>query len=833
MPRSIRRPPHDSLAADISRYWIGRLKRIWEEKPEHIKKKDLRYNPRDPLGRVAQKAVIIAYADSVHEKGRAALDTLKAFLKAHFPAVGGLHILPACDIAEDRFNDGGFSQIRRDRIHGPYGTNAGFEALMAEYFSMTDMVLNHVDFAHPRFQQYLDGDDRAGDCFFIFSEPEYRQRRARGDFSKIFRPRPFPLFTIFRRNPRGEGADRPHDRRVSAMNRRFCRQNREPLPDALVDLLTVFHKIRNDQMLLADDYWRITRFRDFLVSRTGMDPEDLFTVSGTQETRHRPYIFQPDIAEMPDLLASVLPRIGIPATEAGAYAAIYADNDADLFGEPVRALTTFSHVQVDLNTTTFEGLKLLIDDFAWYLKMDLNMLRLDAANFAFKRWGTSCFGLPEVKKLLKILYLSMDCVSPRMVPNLEVNAPLSAVLEQMADRTAPPPMMYDFHLPSLLPVVFNTADARPLLGVFDLIAAFDIPGESIRFSLDESHDGKSVSGSGGADGLLTYAQRRALVRTVSGNGGYVKTKSTPIGRYPSAEFSRICSEAGLDPAAAAGSLFEDGPDPEGMLHLKSAIRRPAHIAEALAVDPKRVRDHAALDYFCGKILEGREPYELCITTRDALERLDDPAGEVNRYLAFKTLAFAVMGRHVKATFFNDLAGLKNDRDLVEKTGELRNIKRTKSDRRELERRLGDPGCAEHWIAGHMNHLIALVDADPACHPRGREARLAVDPAHPAAARVHNACGVHHTLVVVNTGSSNCRMRIRLSDFGLNGQTPLWDNLGETVPELTAEDGTLVLDLGPFHRHWISGEKVEIPPKRLVRIGSQARMREALARGPAR
>jgi len=88
--------------------------------------------------------------------------------------------------------------------------------------------------------------------------------------------------------------------------------------------------------------------------------------------------------------------------------------------------------------TTFEGLKLLIDDFSWYLKMDLNMLRLDAANFAFKKWGTSCFGLPEVNKLLKIIYLSMECVSPRTVPNLEVNAPLGSVLKQMADRQAPP-----------------------------------------------------------------------------------------------------------------------------------------------------------------------------------------------------------------------------------------------------------------------------------------------------------------------------------------------------------------------------------------------------------
>ncbi|MEZ4550687.1 MAG: hypothetical protein R2874_09490 [Desulfobacterales bacterium] len=40
------------------------------------------------------------------------------------------------------------------------------------------------------------------------------------------------------------------------------------------------------------------------------------------------------------------------------------------FGEQIRALTTFSHA-VDLNTSSFEGLQMLCDDFCWYLSMDL------------------------------------------------------------------------------------------------------------------------------------------------------------------------------------------------------------------------------------------------------------------------------------------------------------------------------------------------------------------------------------------------------------------------------------------------------------------------------
>ncbi|MFC1814309.1 hypothetical protein ACFL03_16650, partial [Thermodesulfobacteriota bacterium] len=445
---------YGDLAAKISQYWISKLKEIWRDKPENTKRKDLKYNSKDPLSRVEQKTVLISYADSVRENGNPTLNSLEKLLKSHFPAVRGLHILPPCKISEERFNDGGFSQVKRNRIHAPYGTNAQFEAIMEKFFSMTDLVLNHVDIENPKFQQYLNGDDQAGNCFYVFSEAEYQKRSARSDFEQIFRPRPFPLFTIFRRKPRGAFAAQSHDEKIIELNNRFQEQRLAPLPDDVNNILYIFNKIANDQMLLAEDYQYITRLREYLLSTIALDPDLLFGVSKTQETQDIPYIFNANLQRREELLSIILPHLGVPAEKAKLYAEIYETHDTELFGEPIRALTTFSHVQVDLNTSTYEGLKLLIDDFSWYLKMDLNMLRLDAANYAFKKWGTSCFGLPEVNKLLKILYISMDAVSPRNVPNLEVNAPLGDVLKQMADKQAPPPMMYDFHLASMLPVVF-------------------------------------------------------------------------------------------------------------------------------------------------------------------------------------------------------------------------------------------------------------------------------------------------------------------------------------------------------------------------------------------
>jgi len=799
---------HGKLAKEITAYWISRLADVWKNKKEHIKEKDLAHHPEDPLTRIQQKAVVIAYADSVREEGRATLGTLETFLTSRFPAVGGLHLLPPCEMSDRRFNDGGFSQIRRDRIHAPYGSNDRFERLMEKFFSMTDFVLNHVDIAHPRFKAYLEGDDISGRCFFVFTEPEYRKRRQKGDFDNIFRPRPFPLFTLFRRKPAAGFGDGFPENRFADLNRRFETRGLTPLPTELICMLYLFTKVKNDQMLLAEDYGYLERFMHFLQKEADVDPGTIFEVSQTQETHHTPYTFKEKIQNPEDLLSVVLPEIGVKKDQAGAYAAIYADCDVKLFGQPIRALTTFSHVQVDLNTATFEGLKLLIDDFSWYLGMDLNMLRLDAANFAYKKWGTSCFGLPEVTGLMKILYLSMACVSPRIVPNLEVNAPLDAVLQQMADKKAPPPMMYDFHLACMLPVVFNIGDARPLLEIFNRISRYDIPQKSIRFSLDESHDGKSVAGSGGDDPLLTYAQRRMLMDVVADNGGYVKYKSTSRGRISSAAFEKICTESGIDTTSATASLFEGEKGKAEILFLKPTIRNGSDISRELGLSQEEMRTDPALSFFSEKIIGGREPYELCVATRDALGATDSSELEASRYLALKTLAFALMGRHVKAVYFNDLMGLGNNYALVEETGELRNIKRTKSFLEDLEKRLDDRTGFEGRIAGEMNNLIALADADPAFDPRGGEASLSVDPAHPAVAVVHVTFRDHHTVVVVNTGDNSERVRIDVSSFGKRPLRVLHDNLEGRTLGSNPDEKTLDMEINPFGRHWITKEKVK-------------------------
>jgi hypothetical protein len=739
------------------------------------------------------------------------LAALNEVLSRYFPAIRGLHMLPSCTVVEGRFNDGYFSQVVRNRVHEGFGTDEQFSDLMQRYFSMTDFVLNHVDISNPRFQAYLDGDEEVGRCFFVLTEAQYQEHLKNGDFDQVYRPRPFPLFTIFRRRPRDPRCSvLGLGQRLEEIQGRLAAEAQgDEVPLPVLGVLYLFNKIRNDQMLEEEDYRLILDFREFLSKHRAVDPDRLFMVSETQEVRHVPYVFRPEIATRDELLQAV----GMDPE----LAARYERHDEEVFGQEIRALTTFSHVQVDLNTGTFEGLMMLARDFAWYLSMDINLLRLDAANYAFKKWGTRCYGLPEVTELMNILYCSMDAVSPRIVPNLEVNDKLGAILEQLTDKQAPPPMMYDFHLPCIVPLVFNTGTAAVLPRIFALIGAYDIPRTSIRFSLAESHDGKSVRGS---MDLLTLSERQDLAEVVEANGGKIKYKSVPPARCELWELADVCREAGIDAARAQSILFEppSGAPPGGTLHLREGLNDAPSILTALGLSGPEA-EHKAVSFFINKVVHGREPYELCCSTRDSLVRLGDERLEAARYLAFYTLAFVLMGRNVKSVYFNDLLALPNDHARFARSGELRDLKRSKSDYDSLAERIRDPRSFEHRIAAGMNDLIALVDSDPALHPRGNEAE-AFSPRHETSpggsALVHCSCDGDHSLVAVNVRSDRQALSFIAAAAGLGDAEVLYDNLGNRRLAVR-QDGSVAVTLEPYQRMWLSRRRIPVDEKLLFRL----------------
>ena len=271
---------------------------------------------------------------------------------------------------------------------------------------------------------------------------------------------------------------------------------------------------------------------------------------------------------------------------------------------------------------------------------------------------------------------------------------------------------------------------------------------------------------------------------------------------------RFCSEVSLDADDAAGRIF-DGCG-SGQLRFRESYSDVGRILDRLnGLDEKF---QPAGRFFFERLISGREPYELCITTRDCLPSLDDPELELARFLAFETTAFAVTGRNVKTIYFNDLLALPNDHEKVRQTGELRNIKRTRSDYDWLLPQLEDDKSFISRISAGINNLIALVDSDPALHFRGNEAELLDTPDGFPAAVILNSCGDSRSIAVVNLDDGETALSLSAEDAGFRGADRLYDNIsGEWI---NTEGGKPELRLPAFGRLWLTLQPIAIPQEKL-------------------
>jgi hypothetical protein len=273
---------------------------------------------------------------------------------------------------------------------------------------------------------------------------------------------------------------------------------------------------------------------------------------------------------------------------------------------------------------------------------------------------------------------------------------------------------------------------------------------------------------------------------------------------------------GIDDSRARNSLF--GNVSGDTAYLKAELAIEQDIIAALKLNEGQA-EHGAVRFFVNKILHGQEPYELCCSTRDSLLRLEDERLEVERYLAFYTLAFALMGRNVKSIYFNDLIALPNDFERFSRSGELRDLKRTRSNFNRLASLISDPNTFEHRIARGINDLIALVDSDPALHFRGNEAEVLtpIEEGTPGAvAVVHCSCAKDHTVVVINVSKEQQSVRIGPAAAGLDRGKTLYDNIaGREVPR--RENGAVALTLDPFQRMWLSAGRVAVDEQLLFRL----------------
>lgn len=192
------------------------------------------------------------------------------------------------------------------------------------------------------------------------------------------------------------------------------------------------------------------------------------------------------------------PRPGSPFT------AIKLDN-----GDEYEFWTTFSKNQLDINVESRQGrayLESILDVFA---AAGIREIRLDAAGYAIKRRGTSCFMLPETFDFIRSV--SASAASRGMETLVEIH---SHYMTQI-DIAAHVGRVYDFALPPLVLHSLYTSNASALKKWLAMA-----PRNCI--TVLDTHDGigiMDVARDGDKAGLLEDAEVEQLVQKIHASTG--------------------------------------------------------------------------------------------------------------------------------------------------------------------------------------------------------------------------------------------------------------------------------------------------------------------------
>ncbi len=206
----------------------------------------------------------------------------------------------------------------------------------------------------------------------------------------------------------------------------------------------------------------------------------------------------PEGAREADLLAIYRPRPNLPFTP------LTLRN-----GERRVFWTTFTPEQLDVDVRHPEGAAYLTRILETFARAGVRMVRLDAAGYAVKRAGTSCFMLSETFEFIGALSAQARALGIEVLVEIHSHYRQQLEIARRVDR------VYDFALPPLVLYALYQADARPLR---DWLAVS--PRNAV--TVLDTHDGigvLDVGASGGQPGLLPPAAIDALVEEIHRRSG--------------------------------------------------------------------------------------------------------------------------------------------------------------------------------------------------------------------------------------------------------------------------------------------------------------------------
>ncbi len=172
------------------------------------------------------------------------------------------------------------------------------------------------------------------------------------------------------------------------------------------------------------------QFKDFLEKGKTSDHASLFLSFDT--------VF-PDGASESDLLSIYRPRPGFPFTTFK-----LADGSSKMIW------TTFTSNQIDIDVNDEKGMNYLDGILDVFQKAGVNMIRLDAAGYAIKKKGTSCFMIDETFDFIAKL------TEKSKAKGIEVLVEIHSYFKTQVEIAKRVDYVYDFALPILvLDTLFN------------------------------------------------------------------------------------------------------------------------------------------------------------------------------------------------------------------------------------------------------------------------------------------------------------------------------------------------------------------------------------------
>ena len=205
----------------------------------------------------------------------------------------------------------------------------------------------------------------------------------------------------------------------------------------------------------------------------------------------------PNGAQESDLLQIYRPRPALPFTK------------ARLAGGTERLLwTTFTSEQIDINVRDAAGKRYLDRILEQFQAAGIRCIRLDAAGYAIKKPGTSCFMIPETFEFIAEFKAQAHKLG------IEVLVEIHTHYEEQIQIARQVDWVYDFALPPLILHALYTGDARQLKRWLDIS-----PRNAV--TVLDTHDGIGVldigpsrKGSQTQPGLLSAEAIDHLVETI-------------------------------------------------------------------------------------------------------------------------------------------------------------------------------------------------------------------------------------------------------------------------------------------------------------------------------